>query len=502
MPFCWLYLCIYSLWFKVSVAKGDSWHLEVPPSVVGLEGSCVVIPCLLSYPGPDRKASDLTGIWFTDSNEIVYHSSTTKISTNFQHRTSLLGELRHRNCSLKISPLQHTDSGPFTFRIEIEDFNKYSFTKNKVSITVKDTPEPPTLSVEQRIKSGKKVTTTCTFLHSCPSDPPNLTWSHQGKVSSQSTRQTNGQWKVTSSLSFTPSKRDHEKLLSCTAVFTGGKKVSSITVLNVTYPPVSVEVISSSSVQEGDSVELNCSSDGNPAAHAYRWFTERGTLVSEGQTYMLKSVKRHPEPIYCTAINTEGQASSTPIQLNVLYPPEIKVGSSCTSEISTATCLCMVDSHPTSDIKWWTSDPSKVLNSSNTEIHGSLTIVTLQGVLDSNTVHCHASNSQGNSTMTLRVPHNGKLVYTAVAVSVFLVVITGLTVWMVKRSHVSSKTEEPVTHRKTEENVTSQPGSERDCKAYSTYGGSQNVYGNMTLEEEQCSDTYEVTDGDAVYANM
>uniref|UniRef100_A0A3B4C815 Ig-like domain-containing protein n=1 Tax=Pygocentrus nattereri TaxID=42514 RepID=A0A3B4C815_PYGNA len=227
---------------SVSVAKGDSWHLEVPPSVVGLEGSCVVIPCLLSYPGPDRKASDLTGIWFTDSNEIVYHSSTTKISTNFQHRTSLLGELRHRNCSLKISPLQHTDSGPFTFRIEIEDFNKYSFAKNKVSITVKVflftneyTPEPPTLSVEQRIKSGKKVTTTCTFLHSCPSDPPNLTWSHQGKVSSQSTRQTNGQWKVTSSLSFTPTKRDHEKLLSCTAVFTGGKKVSSITVLNTLF---------------------------------------------------------------------------------------------------------------------------------------------------------------------------------------------------------------------------------------------------------------------------
>lgn len=97
-----------------------------------------------------------------------------------------------------------------------------------------DSTEKPTLSVEKEIKSGKKVTATCSVLHSCPSDPPHLTWSHQGKVSSQSSQQTKGQWKITSTLSFTPSRLDHKKILGCTVIFTGGKKLTAETTLSVT----------------------------------------------------------------------------------------------------------------------------------------------------------------------------------------------------------------------------------------------------------------------------
>lgn len=91
----------------------------------------------------------------------------------------------------------------------------------------------PTLSIPEGMSTGKKVTTTCSVLHSCPSDPPNLTWSHKGALSSQSLQQSNGQWKITSSLSFTPSKIDHKKTLRCTAVFTGDKKFDSMKTLEV-----------------------------------------------------------------------------------------------------------------------------------------------------------------------------------------------------------------------------------------------------------------------------
>lgn len=97
----------------------------------------MVIPCLFRYPGIDRKASHFTGIWYTDSYETVYYPVTSKISSAFQQRTSLWGDLSHRNCSLKINPLRRSDVGPFMFRIEIEDFNKYTFVHNKVSITIK-----------------------------------------------------------------------------------------------------------------------------------------------------------------------------------------------------------------------------------------------------------------------------------------------------------------------------------------------------------------------------
>lgn len=88
-------------------------------------------------------------------------------------------------------------------------------------------------------------------------------------------------------------------------------------------------------------------------------------------------------------------------------PPEIKVGSSCTLDTSGVTCLCIVDSHPASEIKLWGSDPSSVLRRSHEEKHSTLTIVTLQGALGIfDTVHCQATNSQGNYTMTLQVPHS------------------------------------------------------------------------------------------------
>ncbi|XP_072547724.1 myelin-associated glycoprotein [Salminus brasiliensis] len=498
MSFFWWCLCICCLWLKACAS--DSWNIGLSPSVVGLEGSCLDISCQYSYPGSTKMSSVHKGIWFTDSNEKVYHSEVSQISTAFQHRTSV-GDLKQRNCSLKINPLRHGDKGPFIFRIEIDGFDKYSFLNHKVSVTVKDSPDPPIISVDEEMKSGKKVTVTCFIFHSCPSDPPRLTWNHQGTISTQSEKEHNDQWKLISFLSFTPTKLDHNKILKCTAEFTGGKKVSSIKTLNVRYPPVNVEVISRSTVEEGSSVELTCSSNSNPVAQAYQWLTKNGSVLSEGRNYTIKSVSRHFESLYCTAANTEGRASSSLIQLNVVYPPDIKAGSSCTSEFSTVTCLCMVDSNPSSDIKWWGSDQTKVLHSSNTEKHGSLSVVTLQGALHSDTVHCFANNSQGHSTMTLRVPHSDKLIYTAVAVSVFLGIVIGLTVWMVKRSCVSSRAEQPVTHTKTEMDVT-RPGSERKCDAYSTYDEGQHVYGNMGLEDDNYPYTFEEPDDDATYANV
>ncbi|KAK3560890.1 hypothetical protein QTP86_022886 [Hemibagrus guttatus] len=435
---CWL-LCIYALWLKVSPAESESWNAEVPQSVVGLQGSCVVIPCQFRYPGPTKQASHYTGIWYTESNEKVYHSTTSKISSAFQSRTSLIGDLSQRNCSLKINPLRHSDSGPFTFRIEIEDFNKYTFGHNKVSITIKDSPEQPTLSTPEEINSGKRVTVTCSVFHSCPSEPPNFTWSHKGTVSSQSLQQTNGQWKMTSSLSFTPSKTDHKKKLTCTAAFTGGKKGDSMTTLEVKYAPENVAVISEDSVVEGSSVNMTCSSDSNPAPHTYHWFTEAGTMLSEGHTFTLNNVSRHIGTIYCKAINTVGHNNSSPTQLNILYPPEIKTGSSCTLDTSGVTCMFVIDSHPASEIKLWGADPSTELRRYNEEKHGTLTIVILQGVLGfSDTVHCQATNSQGNYTMTLQVPqthetYNSKLLYISVAATAVFVMIIGFLVWIIRR---------------------------------------------------------------------
>ncbi|XP_058655136.1 myelin-associated glycoprotein-like isoform X2 [Onychostoma macrolepis] len=513
----WSCLLSLFLWLRVSPVNVGGWSAVVNESM-GLSGSCVVIPCTFSYPANGRTYTEFTGIWYTKNYESkVYHTDTSEISDSFKGRTSLIGDLRKNDCSLKISSLSSSDTGPFMFRIEIKDLDKYTYVDNKVSITVKETPDNPTVSVEEEVTSGKLVTATCDVFHSCPSDLPNVTWSHAGTHSSSSQPQNHGQWKLTSySLTFTPSREDNNKHLNCSAEFKGktvigyktltvkyppynvnvitkpsvkendsveltcssnsnppansyqwfssdgmmlaksptyklervsrhseaiyctainteGKNSSDPQKISVLYPPYNVNVVTKPSVKENDSVELTCSSKSNPPANSYQWFNSNGMMLAKSPTYKLERVSRHTEAISCTAINTEGKNSSAPRKLNILYPPEIKSESSCQSKILTV-CVCIVDSNPPSEVKWFGPDSSKAFSSTSIKQNESLTIFTLQGWLGlPETIQCFANNSLGSFSLTLEAPQNGIIIYIGVASAVVVVLVTILVCVMRRR---------------------------------------------------------------------
>lgn len=83
-------------------------------------------------------------------------------------------------------------------------------------------------------------------------------------------------------------------------------------------PPFNVKVKSKSSVKENDPVELNCTSDSNPPAHSFQWFSSTGPLLEKRSTYRSNHVTRYTKAISCTATNTEGETSSAPHKFNVL----------------------------------------------------------------------------------------------------------------------------------------------------------------------------------------
>ncbi|XP_070293407.1 B-cell receptor CD22-like [Salvelinus sp. IW2-2015] len=375
----------------------------------------------------EKKPSKLTGIWLKDTYKVIYHPDSTNIIKDYRGRTELVGDLRQKNCSLRIDPLHRSDKGPFHFRIEMEDHNKYSYKEDTVSIAVSSSPDPPLSVSDEGGEVGGSGFCFCSVSHSCPSDSPLVTWSLSRTPSVQSQQLTDSQWEVMSSLTFTPSITDHNPSLVCTAEHRGGKTVKRSKTLNVKYAPVDVKVEGVSSVKEGDSVELRCSSDSNPAAHSYRWHNSRGPLPTTGPTITLENVTRLTEALYCTDINTEGQGHSSSLKLNVEYPPEIKVGSACTSDISMVTCLCIVDSEPTATVEWsLPAGPLPTLPSTRVEMHGSVTMVTLQRTLGfSETLHCHASNTKGNTTLSLTVSTNDKklMLYVSIGIAALVVVV-------------------------------------------------------------------------------
>uniref|UniRef100_A0A8C1ZCF6 Si:dkey-238d18.5 n=1 Tax=Cyprinus carpio TaxID=7962 RepID=A0A8C1ZCF6_CYPCA len=288
----WSCLLSLFLWLRVSPTAGE-WSAEMPKSVVGLSGSCVVIPCTFSYPANGKTYTEFTGVWYKGYYELtVYHTDTSKISDAFQGRTSLTGDLRQNDCSLKISSLSSSDTGPFMFRIEIKDLDKFTYDQNKTSVTVNETPEIPVVSVEEEVTSVKPVTATCAVFHSCPSDLPRVSWNHNGTHSSLSQPQNPGHLRLTLyTLTFTPSREDHNKHLSCSAEY----KVKTVT--------------------NYKTLKVKCN---NPPANSYQWFSSNGILLGNKHTHRLERVSRHTEAMSCTAINTEGKNSSGPRKINVL----------------------------------------------------------------------------------------------------------------------------------------------------------------------------------------
>lgn len=128
-------ITLFSGLIAVIHTETKSWTINVPPLIKGLPGSCVVIPCSFDFPDQKKKPTQFTGMWKDANNQFIYHPNDSKIMRTYWNRTRLLGNLRQKDCSLGIDPLNHSDQGPFHFRIEIAKLDKFSYTQNTVSIS-------------------------------------------------------------------------------------------------------------------------------------------------------------------------------------------------------------------------------------------------------------------------------------------------------------------------------------------------------------------------------
>ncbi|XP_032410158.1 myelin-associated glycoprotein-like [Xiphophorus hellerii] len=404
----WLifFACIYLKEFE---SEASSWTSTSPASVKGLLGSCVVIPCSFNYPDEGNKY-EFTGIW-NNPNGVIFRSGQTL--QQYQNRVELVGELKSKNCSLKIDPLQKSDVGPFDFRIEIKNYNSYSY-KNNIAISVISEPNPLQLSVEEDIKEGQNVSAVCSVSHSCPASPPNFKWSHLGEEIHQSQQLDNAEWNTRSILSFRPTHIDHNKPLQCTVTYKGGKSQEKSKILHVKYAPLNVNIEYKVDVKEGEIVDLTCSSEAHPPVSRYEWHNETGAKISQGNLYIVSNVSRTIGAMYCAAINDEGKNVSRPVQLNVLYAPEIKTESSCSVEGNWVKCECIVDSNPASTVTFKHSD--KILPGTTRDKNGFYTIKILwKDIEPSKFVQCLASNIEGKASHTLSVSHDEMMLYIFIA---------------------------------------------------------------------------------------
>uniref|UniRef100_A0A3Q3X6H2 Ig-like domain-containing protein n=1 Tax=Mola mola TaxID=94237 RepID=A0A3Q3X6H2_MOLML len=180
-----------------------------------------------------KTLTQFTGMWANATKQFIYHPVKSNIMQQYQNRTELVGDIMQKNCSLKIEPLQKSDTGPFYFRIEIADYDKFSYILKKVSIAMINELNPISLSVKRELTDGQTVSASCSAYYSCPTSPPVFTWSHSGRAVFKSEKIDDGQWQATSTLTFQPTGADHDKPIQCTARYPGGQHHTTFKVLKI-----------------------------------------------------------------------------------------------------------------------------------------------------------------------------------------------------------------------------------------------------------------------------
>ncbi|XP_056901541.1 myelin-associated glycoprotein-like [Takifugu flavidus] len=305
-------LCL--LYFKVILTETKHWSINVPSSIKGLNGSCVVIPC--SFDFPDSK-NDLkfTGMWKDGSDQLIYHSVKSKIMQTYWNRTELLGNLAHKNCSLKIDPLKDSDGGPFHFRVEIDKLDKFSYKDNKVSILMISEPDPISLSIKGQVRKDRSTSAVCFVTHSCPTSPPVFTWSHAGSQKVQHTPVKDGQWKAISTLRFQATKEDNNKHLRCRVTYKGGQQQEAASLLEVIFAP---EISNTSHCTSGAKL-TTCVCIAESSSPSRVQFVLSGRILDSTDmkthdrvTIGILRVQQGPyEFIHCLANSTAGRANLT-----------------------------------------------------------------------------------------------------------------------------------------------------------------------------------------------
>ncbi|KAF4804153.1 sialic acid binding Ig like lectin 1 [Turdus rufiventris] len=396
--------CLVLLASLVPPALG-SWGVSYPESLQASAGSCLLVPCTFSYPADVTAADGIVAIWYKDydgQKTLVFHSATPQdVDPRFGGRAQLLGDPRARNCTLLLRGVTPGDSGPYRFRFEIINGDRWSASRD-VALSVSEDLQPPSVTSREELTDGQRSTLECSTPYVCPGGDIVLRWQgYDPRVSEVSGRvqlDTSGvgrQVNLTSSFSW----KDHAKKLLC-EVSVGSARASTEVVLRVRHSPKDTQVSlspSSGNIGVGDTVTLSCQvGSSHPPVSGYHWYKD-GMAVGTEQVLALRAVRREDHGRYhCEAQNALGTGVSPPVTLRV-FSAEISASPAAEVLERTATTLsCDVpgrEGHPEELIYTWYKNSAWLKEGpAHTLLFPAVTAA------DAGYYSCQVTNSQGSDT--------------------------------------------------------------------------------------------------------
>ncbi|KAB0391082.1 hypothetical protein E2I00_008962, partial [Balaenoptera physalus] len=268
-----------------------SWGVSSPQAVQGVRGSCLVIPCIFSFPASVEVPHGITTIWYYD------YSGNRQV---------------HKLCSLLLRDLRPEDSGSYNFRFEISEGNRWSdVTGTVVTVTGQDPTRSVTSNLQKLEPTGISHLET---LHMA------LSW------------------------------QDHGRTLRCQLSVANHSTQGEIH-LQVQYAPKGVKILLSPSgrnILPGDLVN-----NSYPQVSSVQWVKDGTHLKDQSRVLQLPQAAWADAGIYtCEAGNGVGSSVSPPVSLHV-FMAEVQVSpAGSILENQTVTLACNTPKEAPSELRY------------------------------------------------------------------------------------------------------------------------------------------------------
>ncbi|KAK6326171.1 hypothetical protein J4Q44_G00018160 [Coregonus suidteri] len=374
--------CDKSLPFKfpesinIDVKDSPPQPTLTPVTVIVKEGESVILICSAASPCPFLPP---TLTWTPRLGDSV------KKQNKRRHQT----EVTESTLTFTASYLHHGQTMSCTALYKRQDGNSDVSSEKSLTITVLYPPRNTSVSVRPSgsVVEGSSVTLTCIS----NANPGVLTY-NWFRVDGKQFTSAGSRRVVTIQVSADNSQ------FYCEASNYLGLQKSTVIQLGVPYPPRNTlaSVSPSSSVVEGSSVSLTCSSNANPAVGRYNWYRVNGEQVTTvGARRMLSvQVPADDSYFYCEASNDHGTENSSVIQLDGMYPPKKTFASVSPSgsmvEGSSVTLTCRSNANPAvKSYTWYRVNEDQVAPVKATRV------LTVQVSPDNTQFYCEARNDLG-----------------------------------------------------------------------------------------------------------
>uniref|UniRef100_H0WI58 Sialoadhesin n=2 Tax=Otolemur garnettii TaxID=30611 RepID=H0WI58_OTOGA len=354
-----LYLLLLASFFPPGQA---SWGVSSPREVQAVKGSCLVIPCVFSFPADVQVPDGITAIWYYDYSgrrQVVIHTGDpTQVEARFRGRAQLVGLPEHKVCNLLLKDLRAEDTGSYNFRFEISEGNRWSDTKG-TSVTVTEEPRAPTITAPAELLEGTQVDLNCSTPYACLPEQISLQW--QGQDPTRSVTSNLHKLEPTGiihveTLHTALSWEDHDRTLHCQLSVADHKTRSEIR-LQVQYAPRGVEILLSPSgrnILPGDLVTLTCQVNSSyPRVSSIKWLKDGVHLEATSRVLQLSQAAWSDAGVYaCQAGNSVGSSVSPPLSLHIFMAEVQMSPAGPILENQTVTLVCSTPKEAPSNLSY------------------------------------------------------------------------------------------------------------------------------------------------------